>query len=96
MNAQAHLNSLPTVARQMILEAAEEHGVTVEALLSPQRPRCVAQARQALYAALYDLTWPSGARRFSLPAVARFLNRSDHTSVLHGIRVHKQRMGRAA
>lgn len=93
---KSHLRTIPAVVRQMIADAADEHGVTVEALLSERLSRHLTGPRQALYAAVYDLRWPSGSRRFSMPDVARFLGRKDHTCVLHGIRAHTKRMQEAA
>lgn len=79
----------------VILErVAVAHGVTVEALRSASKVKALSQARQAAYAALYALRSeePSRGARFSLPEVARLLNRSNHTSVIYGLRKHQERL----
>jgi chromosomal replication initiation ATPase DnaA len=91
-----HLSGLPPVVASCFQMIQGEYGVSASELLSHNRPRRIADARMALYAAIYDIRWPSGRRRFSMPAVAEFTKRRHHTTVLHGIRRHAERMGEGA
>jgi chromosomal replication initiation ATPase DnaA len=94
---QSHFNTMPDTARDVFRQVAKAYGVTVWGLLSDDRHRGAAQARQALYAALYDLRLPNGQRRFSMPQIASMTARADHSTVHHGLRAHAERMqGRAA
>lgn len=74
------------LAMKMAQEIADQYGVTVRRLMSPDRRRDVAHPRQHLMAALY------ASGRYSLPAIGQFLGGRDHTTVLHGIRAHSKRM----
>lgn len=59
-------------------DAALAHGVSVAAMLSPDRRRAYVCARWDAMAAMRDAG-------LSLPAIARVFKR-DHTSVMHGLR----------
>lgn len=74
-----------TVERVLEVVAAA-HGFTVEALVGPRRYRGLVAARQQ---AMWLARSVSGA---SLPEVARAIGGRDHTTVMHGVRVHDDRM----
>jgi Bacterial dnaA protein helix-turn-helix len=77
--------SLPPFAR-VIRQVARAHGVPVEKMADPSKPTRLVHARQeAMYRGIYELG-------MSLSEVGRVLNR-DHTTVLHGARMHMKRAG---
>jgi hypothetical protein len=72
--------------RAIILEAAVLHGVTLKDILSTDRRRKVAWARQeAMYRLRLDGRW-------SLPKIGHVLG-VDHSTVCHGCRRHAGRHG---
>lgn len=75
----------PTLAR-IAEEIAAEYFVTVADIRGPDRTRRVSRARQAFMHAARLLTGKS------YPCIGRWLAR-DHTTVMHGERVHAERMG---
>lgn len=74
----------PTM-RGIATEVAERHGVSLDELRSPARPRRLARPRLEAYALIY------ATGHFSMPQIARFFRRLDHTTVLKGIRSHYAR-----
>ena len=73
--------------RLIIAEVAERHGITVEQIMGDSRKRHISWPRQE---AMYELGRRS--KWMSLTAIARFFGR-DHTTILHGIRKHCERIG---
>lgn len=73
-------------AARLMGEIAAAYGVTVEQICGPSRKRAVAWPRQELMWVLYK------TGRYSMPQIARFIGGRDHTTVLHGIRKHEERM----
>ena len=72
---------------QMVLkEIADLHGVSLELMKGDARNGNLVKARQHAYYELHLLG-------FSSSHVGRIMRR-DHSTVLHGIRVHKDRMRR--
>lgn len=57
----------------------------MEMLLGVGRSRDIAWPRQEAYA----LAWDTG--RYSMAQIGRYFGDRDHTTVLHGIRRHKER-----
>lgn len=76
----------PSTMRDVAIEVAARHGSTIAELRGCSRQRCVAWARQEAFAEIYSLG------RFSLPQIGRFFGDRDHTTVLFGIRRHKERL----
>lgn len=74
------------VVKIVLNEIAERHCVARELLASDLRSNHLVKARQEAYFELYSLG-------FSSSHVGRILNR-DHSTVLHGIKCHKDRMRR--
>ncbi len=72
-------------ARRVQETVAAKLGLTVDALLSPNRTASVARARQLAMYLTRELT------DLSLPAIADAFNRRDHTTVLHAIRKVERR-----
>lgn len=70
-------------------EIARQHGVRLRELVSDRRDRHLVTARQhAMWRMKYE------CHHLSLPAIGRILGNRDHTTVLHGIRKHQQRIDR--
>lgn len=67
---------------------AERHGLTVEDLRGPARPRRIAWPRQEAMALIYNM----GGR--SYPQVGRFFN-CHHTTVIHAVKAHGKRLAGA-
>lgn len=70
----------------IIWQVAEKHGLSFSDLLSKRRFRPLAWARQEAMWRCANET-PS-----SLPEIGRALGKRDHTTVIHGIRRHEERM----
>lgn len=71
--------------RQLAMRFCDEEEISLGALLGPGRHQGISRLRQAFMAEVYD------TKQFSLPQIGRFLAR-DHTTILHGVRVHKARV----
>ena len=72
----------------ILREVAEQEGVPVGALTSPSRLRRYVRPRQLVYyRAFTECPW------LSLPEIGRRIGNRDHTTVIHGIRVHCARIG---
>jgi chromosomal replication initiation ATPase DnaA len=72
----------------MVVDVAAEAGVSAAAILGPRRDKHIAQARQAvMYLARLE--------GHSLSDIGRAMGR-DHTTVLHGIKAHEERLKREA
>ena len=71
--------------RQIQEAVAVKLGLTLDAILSPNRTAAVARARQIAMYLTRDLT------DLSLPAIAAAFNRRDHTTVIHAIRKVERR-----
>lgn len=71
--------------RQILAEAAERHGLTVEDLTGLSRKQKVVVARWEVMRALRDLGR-------STPRIGQILNR-DHSTVIHGLRESQRRAG---
>lgn len=75
--------------RKIIAECAREAGLKVEDLTGPRRTFAIAVPRQkAMWRLQSELGW-------SLPRIGRHLGGRDHTTVLHGVRRHAQRIAEA-
>lgn len=71
--------------RQIVIEVATKHGFTVNEMVSHRRARPLVIARhEAMWRCFKETPC-------SLPQIGRLFDR-DHTTVLHAIRKHEQRM----
>jgi hypothetical protein len=89
------LAGLPRAVREIIVAVARRYAVTPADILGPSSSRREAHPRQACYWTIYQLRTPLGERRYSTPQIARLLNRTDHTTVLAGIKAHTKRLAAA-
>ncbi len=78
--------SSPFPAQTIIHQAARKHSVTVAEMKGAGRYRNIVRARQE---AMYRIRMELG---YSFPQIAKMLNRSDHTTVMHGFKAHKKRL----
>jgi chromosomal replication initiator protein len=67
---------------------ARKYGLKLSDLRGPSARRIYSRPRQEAYAAIHK------TGRFSFGQIAKFFGRSDHTTVLKGIRAHERRAGR--
>ena len=74
----------------VLAEIAKRHGMTPADLMSLSRRREVSWPRQE---AMYEIF--VRCPHLSYPAIARLLGGMDHTTVLHGVRVHCERIGKS-
>lgn len=74
-------------------EVAEETGVSVERLRSPEKTWEAVEARRVFMWQAAHERGADGGWRYSLPRIGDWLGR-DHSTVLLGLRVHGRRMGR--
>lgn len=79
--------------RQIAREVGQRHGVSPTDILDGSRLRPVVRARQEVIWRLYSARHPDGTRRFSMPQIGAWLGGRDHTTILHAIRAHEQRVG---
>jgi hypothetical protein len=76
--------------KRIAIEVAAKHGVPMTDLLSQRRNKNAVLAR-------HECFWRCKQETLlSLPQIGRLFKRKDHTTVLHGIRKHEQRMREAA
>lgn len=74
-------------AKRILREVATKWGVSVTDIVSDRRSKIVVSARhEACYRLRHETTW-------SLPRIGGFLGGRDHTTALHGVRKHAERMG---
>jgi hypothetical protein len=85
--AKRNRNPPAHVTMAYILRVVAEHfGITVDGLKSEQRSRYLAHPRQIAYWLCRKLT------DNSLPQIAKFMRKKDHTTVWHGIeRIERER-----
>lgn len=77
-----------TSVADIVRETAAKHGLSVQLLLAPSHKRAFAWPRQeAMYRVFTE------CEHISLPEAGRRLGGRDHTTVLHGIRRHCERIG---
>jgi hypothetical protein len=77
----------PILAKQILRECAGEGGLNVEELTGDRRDAVAVRWRQkAMYRMSKELGW-------STPRIGRELGGRDHTTVMHGIQRHAERIG---
>jgi len=80
------LPATPVSAKDIIAAVAQKNGLTVEEMLAARRKKKLAHARQ-------EAMWEIRQRtKLSLPQIAHRMRLKDHTTVLHGVRRHEERM----
>lgn len=82
---------IPTIPiapyRVILREVSQKHGIPVKQIVGEQRSRAIVAARhEAMYRMAHET-------RMSLPQIGQRLGGRDHTTCLHGIRMHAERNG---
>jgi len=74
-------------AQKIMYEVAVKHGIRLEDLRSPIRIKRFVLAR-------HEAMWEIRRQRpgLSLPQIGRLFGGRDHTTILHGIRAHQERL----
>ena len=67
-------------------EIAQAHGLTLAQLCASDRRARIVHPRQAAMAAMREVRWSDGRRRYSFPQIARFFGLKDHTTVVYGVK----------
>lgn len=76
--------------RDILVEVAQRHNLTVTELLSRSHKRVIAWPR-------HEAMWEIRRRtKLSLPQIGKLMGDRDHTTVLHGIKGHERRLGESA
>jgi hypothetical protein len=75
--------------KAITLEVARKHRMPVKDILSSRRSRPIVAARHEVFWRCWKET------ALSLPQIGRLLGGKDHTTVLHGLRKHEERMKEA-
>lgn len=74
------------LTRELLVEAAIFHRVSVLDVLSARRGRQVSLARWRAMWRIRNIQNASGKPRYSFPRIARMVGVKNHTSVMHGVR----------
>jgi chromosomal replication initiation ATPase DnaA len=82
----------PSLLRSILEGVSLATGVRPHQILGPDRSYCIAWPRQAVMYALRSMTDDAGAPRYSFPEIGRALGGLDHTTVMHGVRKHAERL----
>ena len=78
------MNAPPSVVA-IVREVAEQHGFTVDQLVSPSRRHDLSRARFECFGRIRaEIRFRSGPP--SLPQIGRWFGGRDHTTVLNGLR----------
>ena len=78
--------------RSLLEAVGRAHGVASDHLLAGRKLKRLAVARQDFMWRARQVRAADGARRYSLPMIARFLGLKDHTTILWGARRHQARL----
>lgn len=70
--------------------------VTVDQLRGPSHREPLVHYRHELMWELRQACLTNGSRRFSFPRIGLFMGGRDHTTIIHGVRAHQQRLDRRA
>jgi chromosomal replication initiation ATPase DnaA len=81
-------SSDPCRANRIARAVAKAHGLSFHEMISPRRHANIVRARQH---AMWELRKNTS---LSLPQIARIIGVGDHTTVLHGCRMHETRLAR--
>jgi chromosomal replication initiation ATPase DnaA len=80
----------PEIARKLAMSVATKHGISFADLTSHKRDASLVRARHEAMWRLRQNT------RLSYPQIGKILGDRDHSTIIHGIRRHEQRMKEGA
>jgi chromosomal replication initiation ATPase DnaA len=78
--------------REIADEVCAEYDITLEQLRGSRGTRRITRPRQDFMWRCRQVKFSWGERRFRMVQIADFLGKKDHTCVVHGVRVHQQRL----
>lgn len=78
--------------REIARDTAEARGVSLDDLMSRNKCKRFAHARQQAMWLMFAQSRSDGSHRFSIPQIGAFFG-MDHTSALYGIKAHAEREG---
>lgn len=84
--------SAPVTMKTILADVCADYRITEEDIRNPARTRRIAWPRQAFMWRCKQVKRADGTDRYSFPQIGAFLGGMDHTSVLHGVRRHEQRL----
>lgn len=82
---QTRLEQSASAAVALIAQVARNHGVTLDDIRSRRKDAIITRARQEAFAVL------RAERKLSYQQIARIMGGWHHTTVLYGIRAHRER-----
>lgn len=88
--------SAPLRLPDIVAIVARKYRVTEADIMGPSHKRHASQPRHEVMYLAYEQRWADGRRRYSYPQIGAFLGGRDHTTVIAGIRRHKQRLAEEA
>lgn len=74
------------IAKEIISDIAKKHGVLYSDIVSERRFKRAMPARFEAYWAIKN-TFP-----WSLPRIARLFGKSDHTTIINGVKKHEEKL----
>lgn len=83
--------------QEVAFHVAAKHGIAVDDLIAPSSREgtsaaAIAIPRQEAFWLARQQLGPDGVAKHPLPKIGRFFGRRDHTTVVHGVRAHRQRV----
>lgn len=78
--------------KDVLADVAEKHGLSVQQLRGKTRKRNIAWARQEAMWRIRQIKNDDGTPRYSLPQIGAYCGGRDHTTVIHALRRHEDRM----
>lgn len=85
LNCRPYVRKYPTV-NQIVAAVSERFGVSVDDIMSMRRSQEVIYARHACYWLVRETT------PLSLLQIARFMDKKDHSTIIHGIEMTEKRI----
>lgn len=85
-NSPIRIVARQPVVADILRQTAADHGVSVEAMLTPRSRGKRGRARYDAMSRLRAVRNPDGSRRFSYPNIGRVMGGLHHTTVINGVR----------
>ena len=85
LNCRPYVRKYPTVS-EIVAAVSERFGVSVSDIMSMRRSQDVIYARHACYWLVREVT------PLSLLQIARFMEKKDHSTIIHGIEMTEKRI----
>lgn len=95
LNVERGLSTPPPPRREIERiadDVAKRHSISVADLKGPSRKRIFAWPRQEAFWLCREQKLSDGRHRYSYPYIAHFFGGRDHTTVMHGVAAHEERL----